>query len=266
MGIGGQLMWTAVSHEINKRTGKKTCFINNNKIIIEDVWKNNPSISFIKNNSIILDLTSNGYPERITKKNWDVSKHTIVSRCNHFKITEPIIKCYLYFTEDEIKYIENIVKELPKEFVVIEPHAKTSWFKHKQYPLYKWQNIVNNLYKNIPIVQMSQSNKSVLKNVINISHKIRNFREAACLLKYAKLFLSTEGGLMHASNAVNTKCVIIFPPMFDPTFTTYDNVINIWVKDQNHFNCFKDGDCVKCRELMNNHNEQEIIEKIKEIL
>ena len=39
MGIGGQLMWTAVSHEINKRTGKKTCFINNNKIIIEEQKK-----------------------------------------------------------------------------------------------------------------------------------------------------------------------------------------------------------------------------------
>ena len=36
----------------------------------------------------------------------------------------------------------GIVSKLPKDFILIEPHAKTSWFKQKQYPLKKWQKIV----------------------------------------------------------------------------------------------------------------------------
>ena len=102
----------------------------------------------------------------------------------------------------------------------------------------------------------------VRKNVINISDKINNFREACLLIKYAYLFISTEGGLMHGANAVNTKSIIIYCPLFDPTYTKYDNVIDIWVKSNQHYNCFKTPNCDECRKIMDEHNEQIIIDKI----
>ena len=49
----------------------------------------------------------------------------------------PEKKCYMYFTKEEESYIKGIASKLPKDFILIEPHAKTSWFKQKQYPLKK---------------------------------------------------------------------------------------------------------------------------------
>ena len=67
-------------------------------------------------------------------------------------------------------------------------------------PLKKWQNIVNELIKyNINIVQVSLPNQKLLDNVIDFRSKLSSFRECGSLLKYCSLFLSTEGGLMHAS-------------------------------------------------------------------
>ena len=51
--------------------------------------------------------------------------------------------------------------------------------------------------------------------------------------------------------------------MFDPIWTKYDNVDTIWVKENNHYNCFNQGTCKKCLEAMNNHNENIMINKIK---
>lgn len=268
MGIGGDLMWTALANELYEKNGKKVCFYkNSNHVLKKDIWENNPNIvfNFDKSKYNVVNLQFSVLPERETNSKWKVSKHSIVSRCEHFNVLNPKIKCYLYFTDEEIKYVESIVNELPKDFIVIEPHAKTSWYKHKQYPIQKWQNIVDNLHEKFPIVQMSIKGKKTLNNVIDISNKIRNFREAACLIKYSKLFVSTEGGLMHASNAVNTKSVIIFPAMFDPIFTTYDTVSDIWVKGDSHYNCFRDGDCLECRKLMSEHDENEIIKEVEKV-
>jgi ADP-heptose:LPS heptosyltransferase len=272
MGIGGQLMWTALAKELYEKNGKKTCFTNDyKKSIKENIWLNNPHISFDlnpnKNNIIYHDYlhTTGNLPERHTKNKWNVSQHTIVSRCKYFGIDNPEVRCYMYFTEEEENYIQNIVKTLPEKFVVIEPHAKTSWCKHKQYPLDKWQKIVNHISNKIPVIQISMPKKKVLNNVIDLSDKIRNFREAVLLLRYANLFISTEGGLMHGANCVNCKSLIVFFPMFDPKFTKYDNVVDVWVKSENHYNCFIEKECKDCMKLMNNHNEQEIIKKFDEI-
>ena len=73
-------------------------------------------------------------------------------------------------------------------------------------------------------------------NVIDFRSKLSSFRECACLLKYCKLFVSTEGGLMHASAANNNKSLIIYSPMFKPKKTLYDNVEHIWIHNNNH-NC-----------------------------
>ena len=109
---------------------------------------------------------------------------------------------------------------------------------------------------------MSIPGKKILNNVIDISDKISSFREASLLLKYCELFVSTEGGLMHACNAVNTPCVILFPPLFDPNFTKYDNVTDVWIRNENHFNCFKNKNCKECSKIMENHDPNEIIKII----
>ena len=275
MGLGGNLMWTTLAFEIFKKTGKITVFVKNKKIY-EDKSKLWENLEFILDNSIH-NLTYNDVfndpsyvlinmdirPDLDKNKKPNIKYHTIVSRCAYFNYFYPKMKIYMKFSDDEKKYIKNLVNNLPKKFIVIEPHAKTSWCEHKQYPLNKWQNIINAIYKKIPFVQISLPDKKPMDNVINLGSKVKNFRHCALLLKYANLFIGTEGGFMHAAKVHNTKCICFYAAMFDPIWTKYDNVEPIWVKNNNHFNCFNEGTCQECLKAMNNHNEQIMINKIK---
>ena len=86
MGIGGNLMWTALARHIYINEKKKVVFVSNSGIIKLDIWKNNPHISYnTKDKNIkIIKLIFKILPERINNNNWIVDKHTIVSRCKYF--------------------------------------------------------------------------------------------------------------------------------------------------------------------------------------
>ena len=284
MGLGGDLMWTPVAYEIFKKTGKITCFVkkikNRKKIIIDDpsklfVWKHLPYILNGQNQTLTYEDVINDDKYHIIDKSIrpdlknkkpNIQCHTIISRCAHFNYFKPNLHIYMEFSNEEKDKIKNIIRKLPKKFIVIEPHAKTSWCEHKQYPITKWQKIVNTFYKKIPFVQMSLPGNKVLNNVIDIGKEIHNFREACLLLKYAHLFMSSEGGLMHGARVHKTKCLMVYCPMFDPIWTKYDNVIVEWVHSKEHKNCFQEGTCPKCCDLMNKHDENKIINKITNYL
>lgn len=274
MGLGGNLMWTPLAFEIYKKTGKITVFVNKKKIVEDklNLWKHldfildnsieNLTYDFVKNNDNYFLVDMNIRPDLDKNKKPNIICHTVNARCSHFGYynVEPTI--YMKFSKEEKLYIQKIVNNLPKKFIVIEPHAKTSWCEHKQYPLQKWQRIIDVISDKIAVVQMSLPSNRVLNNVINIGDEIKNFRQACLLLKYTKLFISSEGGLMHGAKVHNTKCLMIFCPMFDPIWTKYKTVIPVWVRNNQHFNCFNEGTCQKCLEIMNNHDEQIIINKI----
>ena len=40
---------------------------------------------------------------------------------------------------------------------------------------------------------------------------------------------------------------------------------DIWVKSDFHYNCFRDGDCLECRKLMSEHDENEIIKEVEKV-
>ena len=237
MGIGGQLMWTVVAKEIYDKQKKKVVFLHNNRIIKDAIWINNPHISFnLTKNTIRIDLSK--YP--INNEHGNINTHTVICRCNFFNVYPKKIYPILKYTEKEELKIKNLLKELPTKFLCIEPNAKTSWTVNKSFPFYKWQNIVNELIKhNINIVQVSMPGKKLLDNVIDFRNKISSFRECACLLKYCNLFVSTEGGLMHASAANNNRSFIIYSPMFHPKKTLYDNIDHIWIHNDKHNSCNK---------------------------
>lgn len=266
MGIGGDLMWTELARRIHKKQNKKVCFIERDGSVRKpNVWLNNPNISFSKKDSYLIKRSDfKKLPEKMTgdKEVWNTGQHIIKSRCDFYNIQKYKIRSHIYFTVQEENYIKSIVLTLPKEFIIIEPHSKTNWINNKLYSFEKWQSIVNSLHQEIPIVQMSIPRNKVLNNVINIGSKIRNFREAALIIRYAKLFIGCEGGLMHAANALETQSIIVFCPMFNPTFTKYANTEAIWVHTKEHSNCLEKN-CKKCRQLMESHDESIISNRIK---
>ena len=132
----------------------------------------------------------------------------------------------------------------------------------KQYPLKKWQKIINTIYKDIPFVQMSMPDKKVIDNVINIANDIKNFRHAALMLKYASLFIATEGGFCMPQMFI-IQNVYVFLHLCLTQFGQniimlmlygLKKIIILIVLIKVH---------VKCLEAMNNHNENIMINKIK---
>lgn len=265
MGLGGNLFWTVLAREVFNRHKKKVVFIGKkNKIIKDQVFINNPYISFEKNeDTISINLNKyNNFELEMKQK-----QHGIISRCNFYNYNPSNIYPDLKYNKDEENKIKNLLKLLPENFICIEPHAKTSWTENKSLPFDKWQNIVNELKKHdINIVQVSMPGLKLLDNVIDFRNKLSSFRECACLLKYCKLFLSTEGGLMHASVANNNKCFILFPPMFHPKYTLYDRVNYVWIHSKEHNCCFQQKKCSECIKLMNEFNELSIINDILKLI
>ena len=265
MGLGGMLFWTVLAKEIFKKENKKVVFIDNKKRIIKnEVFINNPYISFTKNEDIIeVNLKSyKNFNHEMKQK-----EHGIISRCKYFGYNPTNIHPILNYTEDEEKKINDLLKILPKKFICIEPHAKTSWTPNKTFPFKKWQTIVDELIKNgYIIVQVSIPGNKLLNNVIDFRDKLNNFRECACLLKYCTLFLSTEGGLMHASVANNNNSFILYSPIFHPSYTLYDNVNYMWIHSKEHNCCYKKKKCNECLKLMKNFDEYIIVSKILKLL
>ena len=161
MGLGGNLMWTPLAYEIYKKTGKISVFVKDikeNNIIVNDkmgLWKNldfildnselNLTYNDVLNNSKYFLINMNIRPDLNNKKQPNIAYHTIISRCAYFNYFYPKLKIYMKFNQEEHDYIKKIVNKLPSKFIIIEPHAKTSWCVHKQYPLEKQQQVINSI-------------------------------------------------------------------------------------------------------------------------
>jgi len=270
MGLGGHLTWTAAAREIKKKTGLVSVPVNGNNIVTDDIFKNNPNFSFDTSDGkekIILDLgkPETNYciadlPDRAIQK---TDKHIIETICEHYDILDPELKCDLFFTEEELEKARGLIKDLPLRFLVIEPHSKTSYSINRQYPLDKWQKVVNELSEKFPIVQVGVSGKRVLDSVVDLTGQT-TFREAAAIIRLSSLLLSNEGGLGHAATATETKALIVLGGYTGAKMVCYPQNINIDVAT--HGPCGMKSHCSLCQEDYENHNYGEIVERALEVL
>ena len=174
MGLGGHLTWTAAAREIKKKTGKKCLPVNGGQIVSSDIFLNNPNfVTDYTSDCFILDLgrketnycISDTPQKAIHKKD----KHIINTICDHYGIPDPELKCDLFFSNSESEKVSELSKQLPDVFLTIEPHSKQSYTVNRQYPLEKWQLIVDALHPHVPIVQIGAPGSKVLESVIDFT-------------------------------------------------------------------------------------------------
>ena len=144
MGIGGQLMWTVLAQEWYEKHNKKVAFTYSNKVIKDNIWINNPHISFTKEDAILIAFDK--YIKHL-KNEMRGGKHAVITRCNFYGVEPKNLYPILKYTDNEDTKINELLKLLPEKFVCIEPHAKTAWTQNKTFPFHKWQNIVDELIK-----------------------------------------------------------------------------------------------------------------------
>ena len=115
----------------------------------------------------------------------------------------------------------------------------------------------------LQVVQIGNESGPLLQNVIDYRGKT-SFREAAILIGESELFLSTEGGLVHAATTVDTRSLVIITGYQDVRMVAYPQNININIG--NHEPCGLKVKCDECSAEANSHNEQEIVDKVLDTL
>lgn len=277
MGLGGYLAWTAVAREVIKRTGSNTKILpveshgNFIKIIDSEIFRHNDDFcSDFKEASskglFLLPMILNNPQANYCKKDTPTKavhrkdKHIIAQYCEVYGIEDPVLRCYLSTDLDcwnEKKVLEFIGTD---KYVVIEPNSKVNYTPNRSYPFEKWQKIVNSLKDDITFVQVGVKNSIVLDNVIDLTGKT-SFRDTVKVIQLSSLFVSAEGGLVHAATAVDTKSIVIITGYQSEKMVAYPQNININIS--NHEVCGLKIKCEKCQEDAENHNFKDIVTLIK---
>ena len=276
MGLGGYLAWTAVARELKKQLPEQVKVLpcegdgkNVTRLIRSPVFENSPHIYKTGDGDQAFPMFLNNPQANYCKTDTPIKayhrkdKHIIEQMCEVYGIDNPELRCEMFFTDRERQNVKNLTDSLEGKFVTIEPYSKTNYTPNRAYPFEKWQNIVNVLKNHVQVVQIGNESGPLLQNVIDYRGKT-SFREAAILIGESELFLSTEGGLVHAATTVDTRSVVIITGYQDVRMVAYPQNININIG--NHEPCGLKVKCDECFEEVNSHDEQEIVDKALDTL
>lgn len=288
MGLGGELLWTAVARELvesgfaDRMMPVHTTFNGQFRQEESTIFANNPHCIQVEHPMHLEDLLAEGYkirplvlndPRTNYCKNDTPDKavhrfdrHVIEQICEFYGIMKPALKCVLVPTVHESKHADEIISKLniPSEFIVIEPNVKNEYGINKEYPFEKWQKIVNEIAPDMRIVQVGGKQSRVLDGVIDATG-LTTFREAAEIIRRSRLLVASEGGLMHAANAVGTKAVIAITGFIHPRMTCYPENANVWIGHA-HGPCGMKIKCDICDAEVKAHDYHEILNSITEKL
>jgi hypothetical protein len=114
-----------------------------------------------------------------------------------------------------------------QDVICIQSNAATYWTPNKQWPINRFQQVINNLKKKYRIIQIGITTDSLLEGVEDLRGKT-SLRQTAAILAKARLLIGMEGGLMHLARAVDTRSVIIFTGFITPPYSGYDCNINLF--------------------------------------
>jgi ADP-heptose:LPS heptosyltransferase len=275
MGLGGYLTWTPVAKEIFNRLGEVKILPYEShghimRIIDTSVFHNNPHIA--QRHDILTDVfpmclnnPNTNYckkdtPTRATQRH---DKHISQQICEFYGIDLEDFSCEIFLTDDEIEFGDNFASNL-SSFITIDPHTKDEYTVNKRYPFEKWQKVVDEINKEITVVQIGEKTDKVLDGCINMSGDT-TFRQAGSIIKRSKAYVGSEGGLMHLARAVKTESVIVITGFLHPAMTCYPENHNIWI-GKNHGPCGMKVLCNKCKSELDMHDHVEIIEALKRII
>jgi ADP-heptose:LPS heptosyltransferase len=280
MGLGGYLTWTAVAREIVHSSGIPKVFPfeqhgNLIKIIKTPMFENNPYIlqDFDSNTTAVPMQLNNPHtnyckedtPQKAVHRH---DKHIIEQICEVYGVRKPNLKCELYFSESEIDETNKLLEahKIDTSFIVMEPQSNDAYTINKRYPIEKWQHVADELSKDgHKIIQIGRATKDqLLDNAIDLTGKT-SFRTAALVISSSILFVSSEGGLMHAANAVNKDSVILYTGFIHPKMTCYPNNTNIWI-GSGHGPCGMKVECTQCTLDALSHDPTRILEAVREKL
>lgn len=171
----------------------------------------------------------------------------------------------IVFTPEELAFAEPY-----RGMIMVEPNVKDNGHDNKAWVKSRWREVITALVPDgtdiadSRVVQCSSNVGGFLDEVV---HQVvtPSFRHAAAVLSVAKLFVGTEGGLMHAAAATGTPAVILWSEFISPGITGYSlpTITNLRHAGKA---CGMRTSCPGCRKSMNAITVDEVLTAIKEKL
>ena len=280
MGLGGYLTWTAVARELKQRLPEDIKIIPIEahgsfiKLIKSEIFWNNPNFiqNFSENNHLNFPIVLNNpdanyckqdLPDRV-KHRFD--KHIIEQICEVYGIQNPKLKCEIFLSNSEEEVGRNLRNDIGP-YIAIEPQSNDGYGVNKVFPFDKWKKISKDLSNSgLKLVQIGKKTQEKFLEYANTDFLGKtSFREAASIIKYSDLFVSSEGGLMHAANAVEKKSVIVYSGFIHPKMTGYPENINLWA-GESHGPCGMKSKCEDCQKDMENYDYRNIISAVHHLM
>ena len=221
---------------------------------------------------IYLDLPHHSYAERDLrfKYIWKKGEHIIDILGESVCLDSLPHKCELYIDSQEEEKVNKLISQLNlRYFIAIEPNTNTDYFgDFRAWPFARWQQIVYRVRSEFPeikIVQVGVEGSCALDGTVQVCGLL-TFRETALLMKKSKLFLGTEGGLVHAANAMESKAVVVWSGVTLPEFAGYPGKHDIVYKRVECSPCGLKGNCPNAHLCMQSISVDDVWVRIKQTL
>jgi ADP-heptose:LPS heptosyltransferase len=258
MGIGDQLIASGLAREAWTKRGVKIAFGHSGRVIWDkhssEIFQNNPNVCFPGN-------------EGKQKVEWvpfyKGNRLYNKSGGTHW-VWNPDWKSVpgeIYLTHGE----KVAGDRAGKDFILIEPNVVRwkSSAANKDWGHHNYQAVANKIVKAGKDVAQFVHGESgpLLYGVRTI--KTRNFRDATAVLRNARLYLGSEGGLHHAAAAFDVPGVVLFGGFIPPSVTGYDVHTNLTGSDRF---CGSFKPCKHCREAMDSISADRVFDAAMERL
>lgn len=150
----------------------------------------------------------------------------------------------LYLPDNSVERAKELLKDLPRPFIVINAGGVFSKRKGRTYPIDKWAILTEKLlekYRGTIILNGSKEDEKFLsplatnKNVLNLIGKL-SLIDSCAVISQADYMISGDSGPLHIATALGVKSIGLFGSMPVNRTGCYCNGINI----------VADKDCVPC--------------------
>ena len=201
---------------------------------------------------------------------WKTGGHVIDIISHSVGLSNIPRKCVLYFNQQEQERIDQLIIDRSlSPFITIEPNTNMYYSgRLRAWQFENWQviiHLIRECYPALNIVQVGVKGGAILDNVISLVGCL-SFRETALLIKNSCYFLGTDGGLMHAANAVNTRAVIVWGGTTLPEFIGYPEQHEVICKYVDCAPCGFKGHCPNGHKCMTGISVSEVWDVIRKAI
>lgn len=258
MGLGDSILGTADAREAQEKEPDALCVFGNEidrKVFTDDMLDNNPRICHnlesYKGKLLWIPNHPGARPYLLRREGQKV----IYNMDFKARLGE------IYFSDKEKSQIPN------EDYIYIEPNTKVAsddgaycfplgfnkaWIKER------WVELAKRLSKDHLLVQCGGMNAQSISYVRRKYTK--SFREALPIIAGAKLVITTDGAVHHASAALKKKAVVIWGEVTSPKILGYDTHSNQWA---GFGPCGSLTRCQGCKDAMRKITVEQVEEAVR---